>query len=218
LRLEVVGVVEDAVYFSAREPVPPAWYGAIAQFDVEGFPFSPIRLSVRPKHGTPALLTRQIEAAIGRVDPQLALVSRPLEALVQASLIRERLLAQLGGFFGVLALLLAGLGLYGVTAYAISRRRTEIGIRMALGAAPAAVVRLVLGRVSTIVGGGIVAGTVISLWASTFVGGLIYGLQPRDSATLVATAVVLCVTAAVAAWLPTRRAVRIDPSTVLRES
>ena len=217
LRLEIIGVVEDAVYFSAREPVPPTWYGAIAQFDVEGFPFSPIRLSVRPKSGVPALSIRQIEAAIGRVEPRLALVFRPLEESVHASLMRERLLAQLGGFFGVLALLLAGLGLYGVTAYAVSRRRIEIGIRMALGAAPAGVVWLVLGRVSMIVGAGIVGGATVSLWTSTFISELIYGVQARDPATLGATVVVLCVTAALAAWLPTRRAVRIDPATALRE-
>ena len=165
LRMEVVGVAADAVYFSARAPVPPSWYSPIAQFDAEGFPFSPVRLSVRPRSGPPALLTRQVEAAIASVDPQLALMFRPLDEQVHASLIRERLMAQLGGFFGALALLLAGLGLYGVTAYAISRRRTEIGIRMALGAAPAGVIRLVLGRVSMLVATGVVTGMVLSIWA-----------------------------------------------------
>jgi ABC-type antimicrobial peptide transport system permease subunit len=215
--MEIVGVVADAAYFSAREPVPPSWYGVIAQFDVEGFPFSPIRLSVRSKAGPPAALTKPVEAAIASVDSRLALVFRPLDEQVHASLIRERLMAQLAGFFGVLALLLAGLGLYGVTAYAVSRRRSEIGIRMALGALPAGVIRLVLGRISIVVGSGIVAGAAISLWVSPVVDELIYGLRPRDSGTLAGAALVLCATAAVAAWLPTRRAVRIDPAAVLRE-
>jgi predicted permease len=217
LRMEVVGVAADAAYFSARAPVPPSWYSPIAQFDAQGFPFSPVRLSVRPTAAPPASLTRQVEAAVASVDPRLSLVFRPLDEQVHASLIGERLLAQLGGFFGALALLLAGLGLYGVTAYAVSRRRSEIGIRMALGAVPAGVIRLVLGRISMIVGAGIAAGTAISLWASPLVDGLIYGLRPRDPGTFAGAALALCATAAVAAWLPARRAVRIDPAAVLRE-
>ena len=87
------------------------------------------------------------------------------------------MLAILSGFFGAVALLLAGLGLYGVTAYAVARRRTEIGIRMALGAAPAHVVRMVLSRVSRLVALGVLAGGGLSVWASTFVASLLYGLN-----------------------------------------
>ncbi len=94
----------------------------------------------------------------------------------------------MSGFFGGLASLLAGLGLYGVTSYAVSRRRTEIGIRMALGAAPAGVVRLVLTRVAWLIGIGVVLGIGISLWASKFVASLLYSLEPRDPATLVGAA------------------------------
>ncbi len=90
----------------------------------------------------------------------------------------------LSGFLGALALLLAGLGLYGVMSYAVSRRRTELGIRLALGAAPRAVVRLVLARVGLLVGAGVVAGAAASLWLSRFVAPLLYGLQPRDPVTL----------------------------------
>ena len=90
----------------------------------------------------------------------------------------------LSGFLGALALLLAGLGLYGVMSYAVSRRRTELGIRLALGAAPRAVVRLVLARVGLLVGAGVVAGTAASLWLSRFVAPLLYGLHPRDPVTL----------------------------------
>ncbi len=218
LRFEVVGVVADAVYFSARTPVPPSWYAAIDQFDVDGFPFSPVRLSVRPRAGSPAALTKRVEAAIGGVDPQLALTFLPLAEQVEASLTRERLLAQLGAFFGGFSLLLAGMGLYGVTAYAISRRRAEIGIRMALGAAPRGVVRLVAGQVTMLVATGIGIGAALSLWASKFVGGLIYGLQPRDPSTLIGAIIVLSATAALAGWFPVRRAVRTDPAAVLRES
>jgi ABC-type antimicrobial peptide transport system permease subunit len=124
----------------------------------------------------------------------------------------------LAGFFGALALLLAAVGLYGVTAYAVSQRRAEIGIRMALGAAPGGVVRLVLGRVTMLVAIGIVAGATLSMWASRFVATLLYGLEPRDPMTLAGAAVVLATVGIVAAWLPARRASRIDPAEVLREA
>jgi ABC-type antimicrobial peptide transport system permease subunit len=124
----------------------------------------------------------------------------------------------LSGFFGALALLLAGLGLYGVTSYAVSRRRTEIGIRMALGAAPTGVVRLVLARVTVLVLIGVALGAGASVWASKFVAALLYGLEPRDPMTLFAASVTLAMVGAVAGWLPARRAASIDPAEVLRDS
>ena len=91
-------------------------------------------------------------------------------------------MAMLSGWFSVLALLLSALGLYGVTAYAVNRRRTEIGIRMAIGAAPARIVRLVLARVTVLLGLGVLIGTAASVWASRFIATLLYGLEPRDTA------------------------------------
>jgi putative ABC transport system permease protein len=217
LQMEIVGVAEDALYSSPREPVPATWYAPIAQFDVPGFPFSFARLSVRASDGSPALLTKAIAAAVTSVNPQLTLTFRPLAGQLQASLMRERLMAQLAGFFGVLALLLAGLGLYGVTAHAISRRRTEIGIRLALGASPVGVIGLVLTRVWMLIAVGIAGGVAISVWASRFVAALIYGLPARDPATLIGAALVLFIVATGAGWYPARRAARIDPGTVLRE-
>jgi ABC-type antimicrobial peptide transport system permease subunit len=116
-----------------------------------------------------------------------------------------------------MALLMAALGLYGVTAYAVSRRRKEIGIRMALGAAPARIVSLVLLRVMILVSAGIVCGVALSLWAGKFVGALLYGLTPRDPATLAGAALVLCAVAGLSAWLPARRAAQIDPASLLRD-
>jgi putative ABC transport system permease protein len=135
---------------------------------------------------------------------------------VNESLGQDRLVA-MSGFFGALALLLAGLGLYDVTSYAVTRRRSEIGIRMALGADPAGVVRLVLSRVSVLVGLGVVAGAGLSWWASTFVATLLYGLEPHDPATLVGAAGMLAAVGAFAGWLPAWRASRIDPAEVLRD-
>jgi ABC-type antimicrobial peptide transport system permease subunit len=122
------------------------------------------------------------------------------------------------GFFGGLALLLAGLGLYGVTSYAVNRRRTEIGIRMALGAAPGGVVRLVLTRVSLLVSAGIIAGCAVSVWAVRFVSTLLYSVQPRDPVTMISAAVALAAVGVLAGWLPAYRASRIDPAEVLRNS
>ena len=141
-----------------------------------------------------------------------------LSSHVDASLIQERLLATLSTFFGGLALLLASLGLYGVTSYSVSRRRAEIGIRMALGADAAGVVRLVLSRVTLLVGIGVFVGAGTSMWAAKFVATLLYGLEPRDPITLVGATLVLGIVGAAAGWLPAYRASRIDPAEVLRDS
>jgi predicted permease len=211
---EIVGYVEDAVYRSLREPVPATLYIPLTQ---QPQPPPSIAVSVRSAAGSPALLTRSLASALTGVHRDVAITFRPLAEQVDASLLQERVVAILSGFFGALALLLAGIGLYGITSYAVSRRRSEIGIRMALGAAPAGVVRLVLRRVAALVGIGVLAGTGASLWASRFVTSLLYGLQPRDPATLALAVVVLGCIGAMAGWLPARRASRIDPATVLRE-
>ena len=211
---EIVGYVEDAVYRSLREPVPPTVYIPIPQ---QHEPPSFISISVRAASGSPALLTRSLAAALTDVDRAVAITFRPLAEQVDNSLLQERIVAMLSGVFGALAVLLAGLGLYGVTAYAVSRRRTEIGIRMALGAAPGGVVRMVLKRVGVLVGVGVLAGSAISLWASQYVATLLYGLQTRDPVTLIVSALVLVTTGVLAGWLPAIRAARIDPARVLRE-
>jgi len=173
---------------------------------------------LRPTAGKISWKGEEIQsAAIENIDPDLAITLWPLSDQVNASLVQERTTAMLATFFGGLALVLAGLGLYGVTAYAVARRRAEIGVRMALGAGPASVVRLVLRRVAALVGAGIVIGAAVSAWASQFVASLLYGLQPRDPVTLTAAAITLSVVAAIASWLPAWRASRIDPAIVSRE-
>jgi len=213
----VIGVVADAVYRSMREPSTPTMYVPLAQWNLP-FPMTGISIGVRSASVAPLQLARGIASALSRVDPDLAFNFRSFEEQVNASLTQERLVALLSAVFGGVALLLAGLGLYGVTSYAVSRRRTEIGIRMALGATPAGVVRLVLARVAILVGIGVVIGSSVSAWASTFVASLLYGLEPRDPATFAAAVLVLGAVAAAAGWLPAHRASQLDPSTVLRDS
>ena len=99
----------------------------------------------------------------------------------------------------------------------MSRRRTEIAIRMALGASPSGVVRMMLSRLGWMIAAGVAMGTMISVWAGKFIGSLLYGLESRDPLTLIAAAAVLSAVALVAGWLPARRAARVDPSTVLHE-
>lgn len=217
--LRIVGVVADSVYISLRELPQATMYIPIGQHDEPFFlrTSGSVNLVVRSSSGSPARLARSVAAAIGNVNPQLALTFRPLADQLYDSLARDRVVAMLAGFFGVLALLLAGLGLYGVTVYAVSRRRTEIGIRLALGAAPANVVRLVLLRVSLLVALGVVVGTVVSLSTTTLAASLLYGLDPRDPTTLIGAATMLATVGMFAGWLPAWRASRIDPATVLRE-
>jgi putative ABC transport system permease protein len=213
----VVGVVGDAVYGSLREPVPPTIYYPLAQRDGP-IGFSEYFIAVRSSSGSPVRLTRSVAAALTAVNPDIELTFRPLADQVSASLTQDRLVALLSGFFGVLALLLAALGLFGVTAYAVARRRAEIGIRMALGAGPGSIVRLMLGRVFLLVGLGVTVGAGVSLAASTFVASLLYGVEPRDWGTLVSAAATLVAVGVVASWLPAYRATRIDPAAVLRET
>ena len=218
LSIEIVVVVEDAIFGGLRAPQHPMLYVPIAQatWEPPGF-LTQLDLSVRAD-GRPARLAASVAAAVRRVNPDLVVTFRSLADQIDASLTQERVVALLSGFFGALALLLAGLGLYGVTAYAVSRRRTEIGIRMALGATQPGVVRLVLARVAMLVGIGVVVGTAVSLWASQFVASLLYGLEPRDPATIAGAAAVLGTVGAVAGWLPAHRASRIDAAEVLRDS
>jgi ABC-type antimicrobial peptide transport system permease subunit len=198
----------------------PTMYFPLAQHDHQQaflLPLTSASLSVRSRLGSPMLLTRSMATTINAVNPRLALTFRPLADQVNASLTQERVVATLSGFFGSLALLLAALGLYGVTSYAVERRRTELGIRMALGAAPAGIVRLVLSRVSRLVGCGVLVGAGISVWASQFVANLLYGVEPRDPVTLASASLVLAAVAALAGWLPAWSASRIDPAEVLRD-
>jgi hypothetical protein len=214
--LTIVGVVGDTVFRSLREPSRPALFMPLRQYG-PSIPHVNFFLAIRSAGQPPAVLERSLTAAMAAVHPDLTLKFATMKAEVDTALAQDRLLAMLSGFFGGLGLLLAGLGLYGLTAYAVSRRRTELGIRMALGATPASVVRSVLSRAAILVGAGVFAGAVASLSASRFAESLVYGISPRDPATFVGAVLALVSTAIAAAMLPAWRASSIDPAVTLRE-
>jgi ABC-type antimicrobial peptide transport system permease subunit len=171
-----------------------------------------VRTSVEPASVTP--IVRQV---IGEVDPKLPVFDvGTLTDQMKDKLLQDRLVTQLVSFFGVLALLLACVGLYGVMAHAVSRRTNEIGIRMALGARGKNIIWMVLREVLTLVGAGLLLGIPVALVAARFVSSQLFGLKPGDPTTLIAAAVTLTVVALIAGFVPARRAARVNPLVALR--
>ena len=218
--MEIVGMVQDAAFTSVRDAVEPTLYASFAQsLDprlIESFPS--MSLSIRPAGGIPpARLSGAVAAAIAGVDGAATVSFQTLTETLSTYYIRERLLALLSGYFGFFALLLGAVGVYGVTAHSVSRRRTEIGVRMAIGASAASVVRLVLSRLTLLASLGIVAGCVLSFWATSLLGSLLFKITTRDPASLTIAIAALGVVTLCAGWIPARRASRIDPAEALRE-
>jgi predicted permease len=214
-RYEIVGVVADAVYTAPRDGMLPVMYEPLAQRQPQQWRNAV--LTIKAASGQRALVQRDVAAALTRTDPAVLFTSGTFDQLVAATMTRERLVAMMSGFFGALALLLAGLGLYGVVAQAVRARRTEIGLRMALGAQPTGIVRLVFRRVGVLIVVGLALGLAGSWWAARFVAPLLFDVEPRDPLTFLGTAAVLAAVGVLAAWMPARRAARLDPATVLRE-
>ncbi len=207
--VEIVGVVKDARYYNLREPVPPTSYRAESQEKPRFFATIEIRSNTN--------LIPAVKSAMAEVNRDVTLNFTSFSMQVDESLVRERLLATLSGFFGALALLLATIGLYGVMSYNVARRRNEIGIRMALGAEQSRVLRMVLGEVCLLIFIGLGAGLAATLATTRYVSSFLYGLTPNDPWTLGSAAALLAMVAIFAGYLPARRASRLDPMTALRE-
>jgi predicted permease len=215
----IVGVVTDAALGALRVGLRPSIYFPLAQSAGLGPPGrTTIALSLRSTSGSPASLAAGVADALSGFDRRLSFSSRPIGQDVKAALTQERLLAIMSSFFGGLALLLSALGLYGMTAHAAARRRSEIGIRLALGATPMRVLRMVLLRTLTVTGAGMAAGVAVSIWASRFIASLLFGVQPGSPVTIAAAGLTLLAVAAVASAIPAARASRTDPAQALRET
>ena len=183
-RYEIVGVAADAVYTTPRDGMLPTMYVPLAQREPrEWTSWRNAVLTIKAAPGQRALVERDVATALTQADPTLVFRSGTFDQMLDATMTQERLVAMMSGFFGALALLLAGLGLYGIVAQAVSARRTEIGLRMALGAQPAGIVRLVFRRVGVLIVAGLALGLAGSWWAARFVAPLLFQVEARDPMT-----------------------------------
>lgn len=206
----IVGVVADAKYSSLQEDFAPTAFFPNTQAGIKGSTFV-IRTATKP-----LALQSAIEGAIARVNNRITLRFTTLEQQIDDSVSREHLLANLSGFFGGLALLVAMIGLYGVLSYVVNQRQREIGIRMALGAESGSILRLILGDVAKLLAVGVAAGLTIALLAGRVVERLLFALHARDVWTMVIASAALVVVSLIAALIPARRATRVDPVNALR--
>ena len=205
--VEIIGVADNAVYGNLREEKSSLIY----------FPNNRGQLLVVRAAGSPDTVVTSIRNEILAVDKNLIISEiNTVPQLIVQSLILEALLAKLSSFFGVLALLLAAIGLYGVMTYAVVRRTKEIGIRMALGAQPAAVRWMVLRDTLLLVIVGVGIGVPAALATTRFISGLLYGLTPTDPISISFAVLILVVSAILAGFLPARTASRVDPLVALK--
>jgi predicted permease len=210
LDTEIIGVVHDAAVRGVREPVMPTVYLPLVE---EAFGRS---VNVRVS-GDPDPLVPAVREAIRRVEPGLVITGvRTIREALDGSIARETRVAYLTFGFAGIALLLACLGLYGVLSYAVVRRTQEIGVRVAIGARPRDVLRLILGNASRVIAGGLVAGLIGAFASRALLAGLLFGVTPADPWTYAMVAVALAAVAFTASLLPARRAARVDPVIALR--
>jgi len=210
---EVIGVVQDLVYSSPIETDAPAFFFSLLAQNYEAGVTLHIRTAVEPADIFPA-----VRQAVRDVDPLLAL-STPvgLRTMLQQTLGDQRMMARLVSVFGAIAIVLAIIGLYGVMAHLVVQRRAEIGVRLALGAQPRAILQLVLGYGLRLVLLGVPIGIAVALAASRYVRSQMFGVDATDPTTLAGVSVFFVLIAAVACLIPGRRALKFDPTIALRE-
>jgi predicted permease len=205
--IEIVGVVNDAIYDEVRGVSQPLIY----------FPSEAGRLYVVRAAGVPEDLAGSLRREIKAAEPKLMVTSiAPVSEDVDRALVREKLLARLSGFFGVLAAALTAVGLYGLMAYAVANRTREVGIRMALGASRSHVLRAEIGSALRLVAIGTAVGIPAALASGRLIATQLFGVSPGDPVTLTAVAASMTLVAALAAFGPARRASRVDPVVALR--
>jgi predicted permease len=213
LTYQIVGVCADTRYGSLREEPPPVFYLDYRQAPEIDWGLS---FAVRTQAGR-GTITPALRRAVQSIDPNLPLTDvRTEQEQIDDLLMNERIFADLTGGFGVLALVLACIGIYGLMAYAVSQRTNEIGIRMALGAQAEQVLAMVLREALWMTALGIVIGLAAALALGRMIASLLYGLKAWDPVTLGAAAVLLALVALGSTWIPARRAASVDPSQALR--
>jgi predicted permease len=214
----VVGIVADVRHTSLTAPVKPKFYRPLPQFHIPtGSTTRNVSLVLRAS-GEPMSLAPQVRDLIRRLDPGVPVAGvQTMDDVVATALGTPRFAGGLMALFAGLALALAAIGVYGVMSLAVSERAPEIGVRMALGAAPGQVIRLVVREGLVLVAAGLVCGIALALALSRAARSLLYQTAPTDPVTLCGVVAVLAAIALAAAWLPVRRALRVEPMSVLRE-
>ena len=210
--IEIIGVVKDAKYTGVRDDIPRTVYFAYQQMDDAGLATVYLRATQDP-----AAVFAAVRRTLREMDSNIPIYNlRTLARQIERSLLTERIVAALSTAFGVLATLLAVIGLYGLMTYTASRRTREIGLRMALGAVSGDVVWLVMREVIVLVGVGVTLGLAAAWGLSRLIGNQLYGISPNDPITMVAAACGLTIIALVAGYIPAYRAARVNPVTALR--
>jgi predicted permease len=210
--IEIIGVVKDAKYTGVRDDIPRQLFFAFMENDFAGGAVMYVRTATNPDAALGSI--RQV---MQQLDSNIPLYNaRTLEAQADQSLLNERLIATLSTAFGLLATLLAVIGLYGVMAFTVARRTREIGVRMALGAVAGDVVWLVMREVMVLVGSGVLLGLAAAWGLSRLVSSQLYGVSASDPVTIAGAAVALAAVALLAGYIPARRATRVNPVRALR--
>jgi ABC-type antimicrobial peptide transport system permease subunit len=223
---EIVGVVADAKYNNPREPVRPMYFRPMTQLNAlmkdrgaiigESRSMFPNSITLRYA-GDTASLEPLIRRTLASINPNLTVIDfKSLDYQVAGNFNQERLISRLTSLFGLLALVLASVGLYGITAYSVARRTSEIGLRMALGANRGNVVILILRAAGWQVGLGLAIGIPAALLGGRLMATQLYGVRTYDPLTLAAAVLILSAFAAIAGFIPARRAASIEPMHALR--
>ncbi len=220
-QIEIVGVVKDAKWRDLRAGAPPFIYFPYFQWqaspydDPRDYPgpeaYVQLRTSVDPT-GLSKALRQEVASLSGFQTGEIVTQA----ALVEKTVVTERLLAKLSGFFGVLALILACIGLYGLMSYTVARRTNEIGVRIALGAGRFDIIGMIFREIVLLVVGGLAIGVPAALGCARFIGSFLFGLNPTDAATVASAAALLLAVGGLAGYLPARRASKTDPMIALR--
>jgi len=210
--VEIVGIVEDASYRGLRHVSPPTLYAPMAQNDT-----APVSVSVTLRTRDPATsLLRELATTLTREYPAVSYRVTTMQQQISDSIARDRAFALICAVFALLALVLAAIGVYGVVSYVVALRRGEIAIRLALGASPAAVRRLIYSQSARTVAAGVGGGLFVTAWTGTFARALLYGIAPGDFRAYGASAAIILAVAVAATTVPAMRASRMRSMEALR--
>jgi predicted permease len=213
ISVEIVGLMRDSKYMDLRETFLPIVFLSSGQ---DANSRTDAQLAIRSSAPLATAIAR-MRAAIAETSGEITMDFQSFASAISEGLIRERLIATLSSFFGILAALIAAIGLYGVMSYLVARRTNEIGVRIALGANRSQILSLILRQSAGLLIVGLAAGTVLAIAAGQTVKSLLFGLQPNDAGTIALAILLVAVVTQAASYLPARRAARLEPTAALRE-